>query len=148
MNARPRQWVALVGFRATRVEADFGYVEYRIICQHREAWQNIGTHLKYLQFFYFCCTTNLTKRQCSFKKGPILQSKADLSSFCLELSKKLDLRYVSPPMPVNLTTSGLNLSGVINYDRSENDAKERESAEKTLTAEDLQDVAALFEVRE
>eukprot|EP00569_Conticribra_weissflogii_P016015 CAMPEP_0171396716 /NCGR_PEP_ID=MMETSP0880-20121228/4780_1 /TAXON_ID=67004 /ORGANISM="Thalassiosira weissflogii, Strain CCMP1336" /LENGTH=1178 /DNA_ID=CAMNT_0011910401 /DNA_START=156 /DNA_END=3692 /DNA_ORIENTATION=+ len=121
VNARPREWVALVGFRATRVEADFGYVEYRIICQHREAWQNIG---------------------------PILQSKADLSSFSLEVSKKLDLRYVSPPMPVKLTAPGFNHSGLISNYSSENETKEPRSAENTLTADDLQDVAALFEIRE
>jgi len=121
VNARPREWVALVGFRATRVEADFGYVEYRIICQHREAWQNIG---------------------------PILQSKADLSSFSLEVSKKLDLRYVSPPMPVKLTAPGFNHSGLISNYSSENETKEPRSAENTLTADDLQDVAALFVIRE
>ncbi len=42
VKSRPREWVALIGFRATRVEVDFGYIEYRIISQHREAWQNIG----------------------------------------------------------------------------------------------------------
>ena len=32
----------------------------------------------------------------------ILESKAEVSSFCLELSKKLDMRYKSPPLPVDL----------------------------------------------
>jgi hypothetical protein len=32
----------------------------------------------------------------------ILESKAQVSSFCLELSKKLDMRYTSPPLPVDL----------------------------------------------
>jgi hypothetical protein len=32
-----------------------------------------------------------------------LQSKADVSSFCLELTKKLDLKYRSPPLPVDLS---------------------------------------------
>lgn len=77
-----------------------------------------------------------------------MQSKADLSSFCLEVSKKLDLRYVSPPMPVNLTAPGFDLSGLISNDSSENETKEPRSVEKTLTADDLHDVAALFEVRE
>ncbi|KAL7465006.1 hypothetical protein ACHAXS_005337, partial [Conticribra weissflogii] len=129
VNARPREWVALVGFRATRVEADFGYVEYKIVCQHREAWQNIG---------------------------PILQSKADLSSFCLEVSKKLEMRYESPPMPVNLTASGMNFRGLLedldlvtsSGDGFEHDTRQQKVAENNLSADDLQDVAALFEIRE
>ena len=32
----------------------------------------------------------------------ILVSKAQVASFCLELSKKLDMRYTSPPLPVDL----------------------------------------------
>lgn len=30
------------------------------------------------------------------------ESKAEVSSFCLELSKKLEMRYLSPPLPVDL----------------------------------------------
>jgi hypothetical protein len=33
----------------------------------------------------------------------ILESKAEVASFCLELSKKLDMRYNSPSLPVDLT---------------------------------------------
>lgn len=43
--------------------------------QHRESWQNIGA---------------------------ILTSKADLTSFTLELSKQLGMRYNAPPLPVTL----------------------------------------------
>jgi hypothetical protein len=75
VKARPREWLVLLGFRASRVEADLGFIEYVIIMQHREAWQNIG---------------------------PILQSKADLFSFCLEIQKKLDMSYTAPPVPVDL----------------------------------------------
>jgi hypothetical protein len=32
-------------------------------------------------------------------------SKASLSSFCHELSKQLDMRYQSPPLPVDLSIS-------------------------------------------
>lgn len=41
----------------------------------REAWQNVVT---------------------------VLESKSQVASFCLELSKKLDMRFVSPPLPVDL----------------------------------------------
>ena len=36
------------------------------------------------------------------------QSKADLMHFCMELSKKLDIWYKSPPMPVDLSFVGTN----------------------------------------
>ena len=72
---RPREWIALSGFRATRVEADLGYIEYVIVLQHVEKWQNIGT---------------------------ILNSKAEVASYCLEVQKKLGMRYEAPPLPVNL----------------------------------------------
>lgn len=32
----------------------------------------------------------------------IVESKAEVSSFCLELSKKMGMRYRSPPLPVDL----------------------------------------------
>lgn len=32
----------------------------------------------------------------------IVESKAEVSSFCLELAKKLEIRYKSPPLPVDL----------------------------------------------
>jgi len=49
--------------------------QYIIALGHRNSWQDIG---------------------------PILQSKADVASFCLELAKKLEMRYTAPPLPVNL----------------------------------------------
>ena len=61
------------GFRATRVEMELNFIEYVIVVTHRELWQNAG---------------------------PILQSKADLASFSLEVSKRLGLRYEQPPKPL------------------------------------------------
>ena len=69
-------YTALNGFRATRVEQDSGFIEYIICLGHRNSWQDIG---------------------------PILQSKADVASYCLELAKKLGMRYTAPPLPVNLS---------------------------------------------
>ncbi|KAL9186664.1 hypothetical protein ACHAXT_005902 [Thalassiosira profunda] len=121
IKARPREWIAMVGFRATRVEADIGFVEYKIIAQHRESWQNIG---------------------------PILQSKADLSSFCLEATKKLDMKYESPPMPVNLSVSDNGIfQGEADELKGGGMAKAGDSGKKSLSAEDLQEVANLFEIR-
>jgi hypothetical protein len=76
IKARPREWRSFTSFRASRVEVDLGFVEYSLCAEHRESWQQAGI---------------------------ISQSKADLTSFCLELSKKMDMRYRSPPKPVDLT---------------------------------------------
>jgi len=76
VKSRPREWAQLNGFRATRVEMELNYIEYVIVATHREMWQNVG---------------------------PILQSQADLASFSLEVSKKLNLRYQNPPKPILLS---------------------------------------------
>jgi len=81
VKARPREWLSLSGFRASKVETDLGYIAYVISCQHREAWQNLV---------------------------PILQSKADLFSYCLEVQKQLDMRYSAPSLPVDLQIKGQN----------------------------------------
>jgi len=49
MRARPREWLALNGFRAFRVVADQGYVEYAIVIQYVTIC--IG-----LYAFSFCCS--------------------------------------------------------------------------------------------
>ena len=55
---------------------ELNYIEYVISATHREMWQNIG---------------------------PIKASQADLASFALEVSKRLNLRYQSPPKPIHLS---------------------------------------------
>ena len=80
-----------------------------------------------------------------------MQSKADLSSFCLEVTKKLGMKYESPPMPVNLSENiglrriiGEQRGGGINDD--DDDDVQRE-AERILSVDDLQEVADLFQIR-
>jgi hypothetical protein len=75
VKSRPREWLSLQAFRADNVEQEQGYVQYKVVLQHREAWQNLNA---------------------------ILNSKADLTSFALEVSKQLGMRYVAPPLPVDL----------------------------------------------
>lgn len=53
-----------------------GYIGYKVIAQHRNTWQAIGG---------------------------VLESKANLTTYCLEVAKQLDMRYISPALPVNLT---------------------------------------------
>jgi hypothetical protein len=74
--SRPREWLSLIRFCATRVEADGGFVEYIVAAQHREGWTS-WTALKV--------------------------SVAHLATFSLELSKKLDIRFKQPPLPVDLS---------------------------------------------
>lgn len=79
LKDRPREWLAFNGFRPTEVAMDRGYTNYVIVAQHRSSWQDIGA---------------------------ILGSKADLVKFCMEVTKQLDMRFTSPPLPVDLTLKG------------------------------------------
>lgn len=76
IHDRPQEFCKNVGFRLSRVETDLGFVEYVVVVQSRYSWAKIT---------------------------PVLESKGKVASFCLEVQKKLDMRYISPPMPVNLT---------------------------------------------
>jgi hypothetical protein len=52
---------------------------------------------------FFSFLTNIpVQREAWQSLISILESKAEVSSFCLELSKKLDMRYKSLPLPVDL----------------------------------------------
>jgi hypothetical protein len=78
IDDRPQEYHNTLGFRLNTVVADLGYIEYMIIVQCRSSWQKIGS---------------------------VLDSRAKVNSFCLELQKQLDMRYVAPPMPIDLTLS-------------------------------------------
>jgi hypothetical protein len=73
--ARPREWTRLWDVRNTAVSADQGFVEYLVIVEHRDNWQNLDG---------------------------LLGSRGTIRRFCHELAKQLDMRYVSPPLPVDL----------------------------------------------
>jgi hypothetical protein len=111
---RPREWVKTFTFRTTRVESDLGFIEYVIILQHRESWQNVGT---------------------------ILESRATVASFCLEVQKQLDMKYHSPPMPIDLnvgttttTTYGANETFVSDRQREQQEQQQRSSGHKNLSS--------------
>mmetsp|Transcript_3180 Transcript_3180/g.5784 ORF Transcript_3180/g.5784 Transcript_3180/m.5784 type:complete len:817 (-) Transcript_3180:194-2644(-) len=73
---RPREWMAFSAYRLTSVEADLGFVEYKVVLQHRESWQAIGA---------------------------LLNSKSDVQKFAFELTKELDMGYEAPAMPIILS---------------------------------------------
>jgi len=75
VKALPREWISLNAIRATRVETELGYIEYMIALTHRKSFQELGD---------------------------VLQSKADVTGYCLEVSKKLGITFEAPPMPVTL----------------------------------------------
>ena len=76
IKARPREWANFNGFRAGTIHTDLGYIEYTVSLSHREAWQNIIA---------------------------IINSKAEVAAFCLELTKQLELGVNTPNVPVTLT---------------------------------------------
>lgn len=77
VKSKPREWFAFSAFRMTSIQANQGYVEYKIIIQHRESWQQIGA---------------------------LLNSLADVQTFAFELSKKMRMDYQSPSLPVDIRT--------------------------------------------
>lgn len=76
LKDRPREWLTFVGFRPTDVAPDKGYIGYKVIAQHRNSWQ---------------------------VAGGIAESRASLTTYCLEVSKQLEMRYHAPSLPVELT---------------------------------------------
>lgn len=119
VKARPREYLSFGGCRCSRIEADLGYVEYCVAATHRESWQNMRA---------------------------ILMSKAELSSFALELSKKMKLRYQSPPMPVDVrlhssktNAFGFDLADVYN-------AVNDQSEENVATPNKDDDIHEVFKI--
>ena len=81
----------------------------------RESWQNVTTYLV---------------------------SKAQVASFCLEVAKKLNMRYRSPPLPVDLAL-------VKNYTRGQDGDPDQQSASRmegmSLDDPGIQEILALFD---
>jgi hypothetical protein len=73
---------------------------------------------------------------------PLLVCKAQVSAFCLELSKKLDMRYKSPPLPVDLSlvqrTTGTH---------DDQDSVIAKLAELNADSESIKNVEAMFEMK-
>ena len=126
IKARPREWLDCSAIRSTRVEADLGFVEYVIALQHRDSWQHI----------------------CS-----ILESKAAVMSFCLEVQKKLGMRYTTPSTPVDLTMKNAHLlsslmqgipeSSPVSIDRS---GSQQGPGRNRTQSTDLRGIASMFAI--
>jgi len=73
VESRPRQWCGISAFRPTSIKdvgGMVGYIQYAVVAQHRAAWD-------------------------SFPE--ILESKTNLSSFCLEVQKQLNISFAVSP---------------------------------------------------
>ena len=124
VKARPREWLDCYPLRSSRVEADLGFVEYVVGLQHRDSWQHIV---------------------------PILESKGKVTSFCLEVQKKLGMRYTAPPTPVDLTmknpqffhSSMIGSSPETPPDRS---ASQQGSGHNRMQSADLRGIVDMFAV--
>ena len=76
---RPREWIKLIAFRCISVQTELQYIEYILILQHREAWQNFAA---------------------------VQDSKSEVFMFALDLQKELKMKYMAPRMPIEM--HGLN----------------------------------------
>ena len=129
VKARPREWLSCHAIYATRVEADLGFIAYVVELQHRDSWQHVGG---------------------------ILESKAAVVSFCLEVQKQLGMRYRAPPTPVDLSFNkgaGAYSRSVMQGTISENDGSQSSQDRATsfvgnrnrTQSEELRNVASMFE---
>lgn len=75
VKERPREWIRLVDFRSTSIEAHLGYVQYVLILQHREKWQNLGA---------------------------VLSSRGEVFNYAVEVQKDLDMKYRAPHVPIDI----------------------------------------------
>ena len=105
LKVRPREWLALNGFRVKRIHTEKASMEVQILLQHRDPWQNIGQ---------------------------ISDSKANLISYCHEVQKKLGMQYHSPPVPLQVLNE--NALGLFNASTSlDNSLKEpTDSSDETI----------------
>jgi hypothetical protein len=121
LKNRPREWLSFLDFRAIQVDASKGFIEYIVAVQHRNSW---------------------------FDWGTIMNSKANLIHFSLELSKKLDIWYKTPPLPVNLSvvTPGQAVTLPFNMDAASllGGAINADAIGSTGLAPDLSSLQAMF----
>jgi hypothetical protein len=112
--------------------------EYTVLLTHVSLRRALSLHCG------FCltrlCLILTAQREAWQNLGAILASKATVASFCLELSKKLDMRYQSPPLPVDLA--------VVRRDNNGTNVENRSTANSWVAGDDtsaLKDLVALYD---
>ena len=126
VKARPREWLSCSSIRSTRVESDLGFIEYSVNLQHRDSWQQLGN---------------------------ILESKASVMSFCLEVQKKLGMKYTAPHTPVDLTMTNPNMLSSLLQGESGNIpgspaplTSPQQVARDRTQSQEIRQIADMFEV--
>jgi len=74
-----------------------------VVAQHRQSWADWGAR-KYEDYEQPCLHSLRISH--SLSCFLVMLSKAELMHFSLELQKKLDIKYKSPPLPVDLSMLG------------------------------------------
>eukprot|EP00547_Thalassionema_nitzschioides_P001937 CAMPEP_0194200890 /NCGR_PEP_ID=MMETSP0156-20130528/1321_1 /TAXON_ID=33649 /ORGANISM="Thalassionema nitzschioides, Strain L26-B" /LENGTH=928 /DNA_ID=CAMNT_0038925959 /DNA_START=35 /DNA_END=2821 /DNA_ORIENTATION=- len=75
VKEKPREFLHLIELSPIAIEIQQGYVEYVLLVQHVESWQEMGA---------------------------VWKSKVELTMHCHELSKELGMTYTAPVLPVQL----------------------------------------------
>jgi hypothetical protein len=104
---RPREWIKVNAFRCARVETDLQYIEYILILQHRESWQNFAA---------------------------VQDSQSDVFMFALDLQKKLKMKYTAPRMPVDIQGLGDNERRRLRGNKDEEETYSTESEKGELSS--------------
>jgi hypothetical protein len=106
VQSRPREWLGVVGFLTTRVDSSLGFQEIgKPILSPRISiflGPNTTTHLYALSI---CAVVILQHRESWQSVLALLVSKGEVTAYCHELQKKMDMRYKSPPLPVDLSVN-------------------------------------------
>lgn len=105
MRARPREWVSINGFMADSVEATEAWIEYSVVAVAQGTWQ---------------------------ERGRALESKANLSSYCQEVTKQLGLNYKSPSFTVSLQSSKAGELDTPSEDANSQDTETRTSMFRSM----------------
>ncbi|KAL7563999.1 hypothetical protein ACA910_007117 [Epithemia clementina (nom. ined.)] len=75
VQERPQEWQDTFAFRTNRIEAQQNFVEYMVVLQHRWSWQSLAY---------------------------ILEHKAVVETFCVELQKQMNCHYKAPSKPIHI----------------------------------------------
>lgn len=107
VKERPREWISLQSFRPVDVEQDQGYVQ----CKHEmtalRLYRTGATLLTgFIRLLPIIDKVQLQHRESWQNLNSILNSKSEVTSFSLEASKQLGMRYVAPRLPVDLHMDG------------------------------------------
>jgi hypothetical protein len=108
----------------------------------RSGYSSLCCRFAFLQLLYVVYRYRLILLHSGQNVVPLLVSKAQVSSFCLELSKKLDMRYKSPPLPVDL--SMVQRTAGTHEDQDSGVAK---LAGLNADSESIKNIEAMFEMK-